>query len=396
MKHDKANVLIVDDKPENLYALAQLLKSLDVKVTQALSGSEALALVLDHDFCVALVDVQMPGMDGYELVELLRYNTGTATLPIIFVSAVYSDAYHHRRGYEAGAVDFMSKPFAPEILLGKVKIFVELTQQRQALQHEVERRQQAEEDLLKLNEDLTQANYKLKELNQMKDQFVSNVSYALRSPQAVIKLYLSLLEQGKPEKHSEYMQILHREVGRLELMIEDLLDLSKFDQGRLSLKIAPVDLNELLGQILSDRIIQAEESGLTLRYEPTGEMLRALADPTALRQVVPHLLTNAVNYTPAGGTVSVTTAAHQRAGNDWATFTVRDTGPGISSTDLPHIFERFYRGEASRKAQTPGAGLGLSIVKEIVERLGGQINVESLPATEGSGAAFTVWLKAAD
>jgi signal transduction histidine kinase len=136
----------------------------------------------------------------------------------------------------------MSKPFAPEILLGKVKIFVGLTQQRQALQHEVERRQQAEEDLLKLNEDLTQANYKLKELNQMKDQFVANVSYALRSPQAVIKLYLSLLEQGKPEKHSEYMQILHREVGRLGLMIEDLLDLSKFDQGRLSLKIVPVDL----------------------------------------------------------------------------------------------------------------------------------------------------------
>jgi signal transduction histidine kinase len=93
--------------------------------------------------------------------------------------------------------------------------------------------------------------------------------------------------------------------------------------------------------------------------------------------------------------VSVTTAAHQHTGSDWATFTVRDTGPGVSSADLPHIFERFYRGEASRKAQTPGAGLGLSIVKEIVERLGGQINVESLPATEGSGVAFTVWLKAA-
>jgi two-component system, sensor histidine kinase len=392
MKQDKANVLIVDDKPENLYALAQLLKSLNVEVTQALSGSEALTLTLDHDFCVALVDVQMPGMDGYELAELLRSSVSTAALPIIFVSAVYSDAYHHRRGYEAGAVDFMSKPFAPEILLSKVRIFIELAQQRQALQDEVERRRQAEEDLRKLNEKLTQANSQLRELDQMKDQFVANVSYALRSPQAVIKLYLSLLEQGKPEKHSEYMQTLHREVGRLELMIEDLLDLSKLDQGRLSLKIAPVDLNELLDQILSDRIIQAEESGLTLRYEPTGDLLRALADPTALRQIVPHLLTNAVNYTPAGGSVIVTTTACQHDGSDWATFTVKDTGLGISSKDLPHIFERFYRGEAGRKVQPPGAGLGLAIVQELVERLGGQINVES---ERGGGAAFTVLLKAA-
>jgi|WetSurMetagenome_2_1015567.scaffolds.fasta_scaffold87936_2 signal transduction histidine kinase len=396
MKPDKANVLIVDDKPENLFALAQLLKGLDIEVTQALSGPEALALTLDHDFCVALVDVQMPGMDGYELAELLRSSVSTAALPIIFVSAVYSDAYHHRRGYEAGAVDFISKPFVPEILLSKIKIFIELAQQRQTLQCEVERRRQAEENLLELNEELTQANDQLKELDQMKDQFVANVSYALRSPQAVIKLYLSLLEQGKPEKRGEYMQTLHREVDRLELMLEDLLDLSKIDQGQLSLKIAPLDLNELLGQILSDRIIQAEENGLTLRYAPSGAVLLALADPTALRQVVPYLLTNAVTYTPAGGRVIVTTAASRHAGSDWAAFTIKDTGPGISSNDLPHIFERFYRGAEGRKVQPPGAGLGLAIAQEIVERLGGHITVENLPATEGSGTAFTVWLKPGD
>jgi signal transduction histidine kinase/DNA-binding response OmpR family regulator len=134
MKLDRAKVLIVDDKSENLFALSKLLKSLDVDVFQALSGPEALGLVLEHDFCVAIVDIQMPGMDGYELVELLRSNEGTATLPVIFVSAIFSDEYHHRKGYEAGAVDFMSKPFVPEILLSKLKIFVELYQQRQAVQ----------------------------------------------------------------------------------------------------------------------------------------------------------------------------------------------------------------------------------------------------------------------
>ena len=390
MKRDKTKVLIVDDKPENLNALEHLLRNLDIEVVQTLSGPEALNLALKHDFCVAIVDIQMPGMDGYELAELLRSNEGTATLPIIFVSAVYSDAYHHRRAYEAGAVDFMSKPFAPEILLSKVKIFMELAQQYQALQSEVAQRRQAEEDLLKLNEKITQANHKLRELDRMKDQFVANVSYALRSPQAVIKLHLSLLERGKPEKQAEYMQTLRREVGRLEIMIEDLLDLSKIDQGRLSLTMVPVDLNELLGQILSDRITQAEENGLTLKYKPADDLPKAMADSTALRQVVPNLLTNAVNFTPAGGLVIVTTAVSLRDGIDGVTFTIKDTGPGISSNDLPHIFERFYRGEAGRKVQTPGTGLGLAIVKEIVDRLGGQISVESKP---GHGAAFTVWLK---
>jgi signal transduction histidine kinase/DNA-binding response OmpR family regulator len=134
MKLDRPKILIVDDKPENLFALSKLLKNLDVDVIQALSGPAALNLALEHDFCVAIVDIQMPGMDGYELVELLRSNEGTATLPVIFVSAIFSDEYHHRKGYEAGAVDFMSKPFVPEILLSKLRIFVELYQQRLAVQ----------------------------------------------------------------------------------------------------------------------------------------------------------------------------------------------------------------------------------------------------------------------
>lgn len=127
-------ILIVDDRPENLYALEKLLQKLEVHVLQATSGARALELTLKHEFCLAIVDVQMPEMDGYELVELLRSNESTATLPVIFVSAIYSDDYHHRRGYEAGAVDFLSKPFAPEILLSKVKIFIDLYNQRHSLQ----------------------------------------------------------------------------------------------------------------------------------------------------------------------------------------------------------------------------------------------------------------------
>jgi signal transduction histidine kinase/CheY-like chemotaxis protein len=145
----KPKILTVDDRPQNLYLLQRVLQKLDVEILEAASGAEALGLTLEHDFCVAIVDVQMPEMDGYELVELLRGNEKTATLPVIFVSAIYSDEYHHRRAYDAGAVDFMSKPFIPEILVNKVKVFIDLYNQRQNLQDLVDQLDNANKALSK-------------------------------------------------------------------------------------------------------------------------------------------------------------------------------------------------------------------------------------------------------
>ncbi len=147
MAHSRPKILIVDDRPQNLYVLDQLLQKLDVEVIKAASGLEALQLSLEHDFCLAIVDVQMPEMDGYELVELLRGNQSTAHLPVIFVSAIYSDEYHHRKGYDTGAVDFMTKPFVPEILLSKVRVFLDLYHQRSQLQTLVDQLNAANETL---------------------------------------------------------------------------------------------------------------------------------------------------------------------------------------------------------------------------------------------------------
>jgi DNA-binding response OmpR family regulator len=135
---DTPKILTVDDKPQNLFALEQTLQKLNVEVYKAVTGSEALSLVLEHEFALAIVDVQMPEMDGYELAELLRGNRATANLPIIFVSAIYSDEYHHRKGYDSGAVDFISKPFIPEILLSKVRVFIDLYENRRRLQNLVD------------------------------------------------------------------------------------------------------------------------------------------------------------------------------------------------------------------------------------------------------------------
>ncbi|MBP7690217.1 MAG: PAS domain S-box protein, partial [Thermoflexales bacterium] len=237
--------------------------------------------------------------------------------------------------------------------------------------------------------ELSEANLRLRELDRAKDQFVSNVNHELRTPLANIKLYLSLLERGRPEKHGEYMQTLRREQGRLEKMIEDLLDLSRLDLGVTRIEPVPIHLDHLLPQLVADRVNLAIERGLMLDYETTPDLPLTLVDPERLTEVVTNLVTNAINYTPGGGRIVLSAAAV----DEWVTFTVRDTGPGIAAKDLPRLFERFYRGEVGRRASAPGTGLGLAISREIVERLGGRITVESEP---GQGAAFTVWLRAVD
>jgi PAS domain S-box-containing protein len=229
-----------------------------------------------------------------------------------------------------------------------------------------------------------------KELERLKDEFVANVSHELRTPIANVKLYISLLTRGKPERREEYLQTLRRESARLDKLIENLLDLSRLDLGTTRLDLNPIDLNQLTAQLSADRAALASSRDHTIDYQAEEPQVIALADPAALGQVFTNLLTNAINYTPAGGSIVVSIAYRQQDGQRWATFTVKDTGPGISAADLPHLFDRFFRGEAGRRSGAPGTGLGLAISDKIVDRLGGQITVDN---QLGHGAAFTVWLK---
>ena len=236
---------------------------------------------------------------------------------------------------------------------------------------------------------LALANERLKALDRLKDEFISNINHELRTPFTNIKLYLGLLERGNPDKHVIYMETLDREVARLEKIIEDLLDFSRIDRDLTKVELAPINVNQIVDWLIVDRLALATEYGLTLTYAPAASPPLALANPVLLTQVISNFLANAFHYTPPGGTVTVTTAHIQDQARDWAMATVRDTGPGISTEDRLHLFERFYRGEAARKSRAPGTGLGLAICKEIVQRLGGRITVDSEP---GHGAAFSVWL----
>ena len=372
----------------------------------ALTLDIAPSAITIHDFAGRFLYANQRTFDlhGYSRDEFMAINLRDLDVPAS--AGLIAPRLQQLR--DQGEANFQVGHFRKDGAILPLEVYARLTtwgdnQAILSLATDISERQQleqalaAERDLLEQRvidrtRDLAAANDRLQELDHLKSKFVSNVSHELRAPLANLKLYLALLERGKPEKRAEYMQTLHREQQRLANMIEDLLDLSRLDQGMTSIRPVPSDLNLLLSQLIVDRTAAAAEQQLALDYQPDDALPLTLIDPVILTEVITNLVGNAINYTPAGGVITVITAAREPAGQAWVTFTVQDNGLGISAKDLPHVFERFYRGEVGRKAKAPGTGLGLAISQEIVAKMGGRITVESEP---GHGAAFTVWLKPA-
>ncbi len=240
--------------------------------------------------------------------------------------------------------------------------------------------------------DLNAAYERLQALDQMKDQFVSSVSHELRTPIANIQLYLNLLDKGKPEKRVVYVETLHREAARLNKMIEDLLDISHLDMGKTELRFAAVDINRVVAHLVAERQPDASARQLTLESALLPALKEVYADAALLTQAVSNLLSNAINFTPPGGRVLCGTAYRSYADREWITVTVQDDGPGIAADEQLHVGERFYRGRAARNYKVPGTGLGLAMCKEIIDRHGGRLTIES---EVGQGSSFTLWLKPA-
>jgi PAS domain S-box-containing protein len=261
---------------------------------------------------------------------------------------------------------------------------------------DITRHKEIEDEIRRLNEDLEQrvvertselaaANARLTELDQLKSKFVSDVSHELRTPIANLKLYIDLLERGKPEKQVQYLQVLHQQVRRVAALVDDILDLSRLERRKeQGLIYQAVALNEVVDQVVLAHQPRAEADGLHLTFEPAASLPPVRADANQLAQVVTNLIANALSYTSAGY-VRVSTYADNGA----ACLCVADSGSGIMPDDLPHVFERFYRGQHVLKNDVPGTGLGLAIVKEIIDLHEGRIEVDS---QAGHGTTFRVWL----
>jgi PAS domain S-box-containing protein len=247
-----------------------------------------------------------------------------------------------------------------------------------------------EQRVVERTTELNEANEHLQALGLLKDEFVANVSHELRTPIANLKLYHDLLE-SKPQKVETYLDTLQRETNRLAYIVEDLLQLSRMDQAQITIRMTTIDLNKLVSMYVDDRPLLAESRGLALKLKTQADLPLVHADEGLLGQAFSILLTNALNYTPSGGKVTVRTQTRETDPGTWAGFSVSDTGMGISLEDQKQLFQRFFRGSAARESGTPGTGLGLAIVKEIVERHNGHVEVDST-GVSGEGTTFSVWL----
>lgn len=411
----KANILLVDDKRERLLTYEVILDRLNQNLVRAMSGEEAYAKLKQAQFAAILLDVSMPGMDGFETAALIRSDPEVGRTPIIFVTGVHLSARDRLRGYEMGAADYVNVPVVPEILRGKVAVLVELDLQRRELADlndrlaamneelaEAHARSQAENvrELQRLNQTLELANKrlisevaereraeaKLIEAARRKDEFISVLGHELRNPLAAMQSGVDLLDADSPAKDrvSWTRELLQRQLRHLKRLIDELLDVSRIKTGRVQLQREVLELNEVIRHSLDATRAAIEERGHTLIVEETPEPMYVDGDALRLTQVFCNLLSNAAKFTEPGGTIRLT--MEKQPGS--AAVRVIDDGAGIEPGMLEHVFELFTQASMDSARNRSGLGIGLALVRSLVELHGGTVRAASDGL--GSGSEFAV------
>ncbi len=495
----KQKILIVDDIEANLISLERVLAGLNVQVVRASSGNDALIAILNHDFALAIIDVQMPVMDGYELAEYIRSEKRTESLPVIFLSAVYSDEYHVFKGYESGAVDFMTKPFNPYYLVRKVEIFLELARQKELLREKLEIEHSknylesvvgaisdslivldlngnitntnktactmlgySQEELLrcqinqlfpgdffpgwltlmascddgctpgketvilgkngsgipviisgsmmrngngnvtgsviiaydiserkKFEAGLIEARKKSEEISSLKSHFLRSMSHEIRTPLTGISGYTEmLLGMVTDEEQKELLGKILISGERLGHTLRSILDFSKLESGAALPSMEQVDLSEEVKKTAGFYSSLAAEKGLIFNSVTDAHITTATVDRELFKQALNHLLDNAFKFTVSG---SVTIVVENRLFNGVMVIDVKvkDTGIGISPENKNKIWEEFRQESEGLNRRYEGAGLGLTIARKFIERMGGTIDFTS---SSGAGTTFVLTL----
>ncbi|GGP25115.1 hybrid sensor histidine kinase/response regulator [Silvimonas amylolytica] len=389
MQTAKAKILVVDDLAENLLALEALIRSDMLEIHTAQSGLQALELILLHDFALALIDVQMPGMNGFELAEYMRGTEKSKHVPIVFVTAGNKEHFVFK-GYESGAVDFLHKPLDAHAVRSKINIFVELHQQRLAMRcqlQELETSRAAQEKLL-LQLQKTQG--ELQQAVRVRDDFMAIASHELKTPLATLKLQNQLRQRHLdrdnkdafvPDKLRKMIETDSRLVETVIRLIDDMLDVSRIRVGKLTYATSYFDLSELTHEIVERFAEQLTLANQRYTVE-IADGITGLWDRYRLDQVISNLITNAIRY-GSGKPVEIKLARQ----GDYVSLSVRDHGIGIAPQDKARIFQVFERATAT--SESGGLGLGLFIVAQIVEAHNGKIKLDSAP---GEGSTFTIQL----
>ena len=424
------DILVVDDSPSNLVAIEAAIGDL-ARLMTACSGPEAIRRLVEQDFALILLDVQMPSMNGFETARIIRERKRSGHTPIIFITAFGGDQDKIKRAYELGAVDFLFKPIAPEVLRAKARVFVDLQRRtaevaRQAAQlreherreHEQEladeRRRWEEEALQRqMNEqrrtaeemarraqelarmvaereraerELTRINKELAEVNRRKDAFLAVLAHELRNPMAPIMTSFEILRLHLPgEALSQPVlrracEAVQRQVRHLGRLIDDLLDVSRINSGKIELRTGRVKLADLIEHAAATSAPLVEQHGHDLVVELPKEPVVLIVDAVRLTQVVANLLNNAARYTDPGGKIRLSCKVVGEA----VEIYVEDNGRGMPPELLERVFDMFFQ----QQDGGGGLGLGLTLVRRLVEMHGGTVHAASDGV--GKGSRFTV------
>jgi two-component system, sensor histidine kinase len=408
MTDERVSILLVDDRPENLLALEAILEPLGQELIRADSGPEALKRVLEVDLSVILLDVQMPGMNGFEVAEIIKSRERSRTIPIIFLSAISKEDAYVFKGYSMGAVDYVFKPFNPDVLRSKVAVFVDLFLKQREIQRQgdllresqkrelelehrtslLETEARSAAKLSQMNDELHRRQVALEQAMGARNRFYASMSHELRTPINAVIGYSTLMLDNiygpLNAKQKEGLQRTLKAARHLLELVNDVLDLSKIEAGKIELSLQPVMFPSLIEDLFVTVRPLADEYGSSLSLEMEGESFNIVSDPRRVRQILLNLLSNAIKF-GEGKPIRVLCKQNEGKGVE---IDVVDLGVGIAKDDISRIFEEFVQVSESKQ---PGTGLGLPISRRLAQLLDGSLTVHSTP---GQGSAFRLTLPA--
>ena len=403
------NILLVDDQPGRLLTYRAILEPLGERLVEASSGEQALKLLMEDEYAVILLDVNMPGMDGFETASLIHQHPRFEKTPIIFVTAVNVTDMDRLRGYKLGAVDYVMVPVIPEILRSKVVVLAELYRKRRELQRanaalEAEKAREldrlnaslraANTELAARNRELrteigdrTRAEARLREADRRKDEFLATLAHELRNPLAPLLNALNTRRLSTPGAADDPLQaLMERQLAQLVRLIDDLLDVARITRGKLVLRRQETTLESVLQSAIeiAQPLIQQGRHELTLQLPQQAVPL--FVDHVRLSQVFANLLNNAAKYSDAGGRIELSASGD----DDYIDVRVRDNGIGLSPEQALQVFELFTQADTAIERARGGLGIGLTLVRRLAEMHGGEVSAHSEGL--GLGSEFRVRL----
>jgi two-component system sensor histidine kinase/response regulator len=363
---ERLKILAVDDAPDNLILLDKLLKRQGFDVVNASSGRECLSKSASDHPDLIILDVAMPEMDGFETLKHLRGNEITKSIPVIILTANSKDAKSIEEGFSLGADEYLTKPIDQDELIARVRSILRVIKAEQ-------------------------------EIEQLKADFQSMLVHDLRSPLSVIIGVLELAANGEfdknPEELKEFLGSALETSQKMLGLINDILDVAKLEAGKLQLNKQPNDFNAVVGGVVARLKVLARDKGISLTIQEDKNIPLCEFDSGKIEQVVTNLVSNAIKFTPKDGCVTIKTYVKHIEDDvlglkgEYAAMDVEDNGVGISSDEIPLIFDRYRQAKSAKTSGQKGTGLGLTIVKRVTEAHGGKVFVES---SLGKGTKFGV------